>query len=406
MGIHIMTEANRCLQCKKPMCMEGCPIHTNIPGIINLLKEGKRADAENELFENNPMSAICATICNHEAQCAGHCVLGRKGSPVRFYEMEKYVSESYLDKFQFNIKEKKSEKIAVIGSGPAGLTVAINLAKAGYPVVIFEEKEEIGGMLRYGIPEFRLSKNLVDKYKLILDKLEIKVRPNTVLGGALKIEDLFRDGYKAVFIGTGVWRPKTLGIVGESLDNVHFGVSYLAKPDAFKLGEKVAIIGMGNVAMDVARTAIRHGAKEVTLYARSKRVAASNDEVEFAKFDGALFEFGYAIDSITEKGPVFKIAIFDEDDKVVGYEEQTVCIEADSTIIAVSQVAKNKLILTTEELKPNEKGLLITDENCMTTVPGVFAAGDVVHGSNTVVHAADEAKKAACGIIDYLTKKL
>lgn len=405
MGIHLMTEANRCLQCKKPMCMEGCPIHTNIPQIIGLIKEGNRTEAEKKLFDNNPMSAVCAIICNHEAQCAGHCVLGKKGSPVQFYEIEKYISDGYLDKFNCEIEEKKKDKVAIIGSGPAGLTVAIILARKGFPVTIFEERDEIGGMLRYGIPEFRLSKKLVDKYKSILEKLCIKVRPNTVLGGALKIDDLFRDGYKAVFVGTGVWRPKTLGIIGESLDNVHFGISYLAKPDAFRLGEKVAIIGMGNVAMDVARTAIRRGAKEVTLYARSKRVAASNDEVEYAKFDGAQFEFGYAIEKITENGPLFKIAIFDENDKVVGYEDDMVQISADSTIIAVSQVAKNKLILTTEELEPNEKGLLITDDYCMTTVAGVFAAGDVVHGSNTVVHAVDEAKRAAEAIVNYINEK-
>ncbi|MCR5772196.1 MAG: FAD-dependent oxidoreductase [Butyrivibrio sp.] len=402
MGIHLMTEANRCLQCKKPMCMEACPIHTNIPQIISLIKSGDRTEAERQLFENNPMSAVCAIICDHEAQCAGHCVLGRKASPVQFYEIEKYISDSYLDKFEAETKGPKKDRIAIIGSGPAGLTAAILLAKKGYPITIFEEKEAIGGMLRYGIPEFRLSNNLVDKYKEVLDKLNVKVRPNTVLGGALKIDDLFRDGYKAVFVATGVWRPKTLGIVGESLSNVHYGIAYLSKPDAFRLGSKVAIIGMGNVAMDVARTAIRHGSKEVTLYARSKRIAASNDELEFARFDGARFEFGYDIDSITDKGPVFKIARFDENDKVIGYEEDTVQIMADSTIIAISQVAKNKLILTTDDLKANDKGLLITDENCMTTVPGVFAAGDVVHGSNTVVHAACEAKRAAYGIIKYL----
>ena len=406
MGIHLMTEANRCLQCKKPMCMEGCPIHTNIPKIIGMVKEGNRRDAERELFENNPMSAVCAIICNHEGQCAGHCVLGRKGSPVHFYEIEEYISGAYLDKYDCIKTKSHEEKVAVIGSGPAGLTVAIILAKEGYPVTIFEEKDKIGGMLRYGIPQFRLSKNLVDRYENILIKLGVKVRPNTVLGGALKIDDLFRDGYKAVFVGTGVWRPKTLNIKGESLDNVHFGISYLANPEAFHLGERVAIIGMGNVAMDVARTAIRHGCTQVTLFARSKRIAASNDEVEYARFDGAEFVFGYAIDHITEKGPVFKIAVFDEDGNVTGYEDEMVQVEADSTIIAASQVAKNKLILTTEELKPNDKGLLITDENCMTTVPGVFAAGDVVHGSNTVVHAVAEAKIAAAAIVRYIEGEL
>lgn len=189
---------------------------------------------------------------------------------------------------------------------------------------------------------------------------------------------------------------------GESLANVHFGISYLANPSAYELGETVAIIGMGNVAMDVARTALRHGAQRVTLYARSKRVAASEHEVEYAKIDGAEFVFGHAIKRITPEGPEFRIAVFDEDDKVVGYEEELRIEKADSTVLAVSQAPKNKLLLTTEGLEANERGLLVTDENCMTTCDGVFAAGDVVHGSNTVVAAVDEAKRAANAMMEYM----
>ena len=235
-----------------------------------------------------------------------------------------------------------------------------------------------------------------------MDKLDIRFRPNTVLGEALTIDNLFRDGYASVFVGTGVWSPKTLGIEGESLPNVHFGISYLANPEAFTIGENVAIIGMGNVAMDVARTALRHGAQNVTLYARSKRIAASEHEMDYARLDGAQFEFGQAIEKIEPEGPVFKVAIFDENDKVIGYEEELNHVKADSTILAVSQAPKNKLILTTAGLEGNEKGLLITDENGMCTVPGVFAAGDVVTGSNTVVAAAAEAKKAAEAMMKYM----
>ena len=405
MALRIITEANRCLQCKKPMCKEGCPIHTPIPQAILAFRENRLMDAGKLLFENNPMSAVCSIVCDHEAQCAGHCVLGKKSSPVTFYNIEKFVSDAYLDRMKLEKPPRKGKKTAVIGAGPAGLVAAIELAKAGYDVTLFDDNNHIGGMLLYGIPKFRLSKSLLDKYQRIMDALEIQFRPNTAFGEALTIRDLFRDNYASVFIGTGVWRPKNLGIPGESQANVHFGISYLANPGAYHLGEKVAVIGMGNVAMDVARTALRHGAQEVTLYARSKRIAASRHEMEYAQLDGAEFAFGYAIQEITSSGPLFNVARFDENDKVIGYEEEPMLVYADSTILAVSQAPKNRLLLTTEGLEANDRGLLITDEKCMTTVPGVFAAGDVVHGSNTVVAAANEAKKAAQAMIEYMEKK-
>ncbi|MBR1711465.1 MAG: NAD(P)-dependent oxidoreductase [Clostridia bacterium] len=405
MALRIMTEANRCLQCKKPMCQQGCPIHTPIPQAIALFKENRLMDAGKMLFENNPMSVICSIVCDHEAQCAGHCVLGRKGSPVTFYHIERFISEAYLDRMKIERPASKGKKTAVIGAGPAGLTAAIELAKEGYEVTLFDDNDHIGGMLYYGIPDFRLPKNLLTKYLKILNRLGIQFRPNTSFGESLRIGDLFRDHYESVFIGTGVWRPKTLGIKGESLANVHFGVSYLANPDAYELGDKVAIIGMGNVAMDVARTALRHGAQQVTLYARSKRIAASRHEMEYAQLDGAEFSFGYAIQEILPEGPVFKLAKFDESDKVIGYEEEPVLVPADATILAVSQAPKNRLLLTTEGLEANDRGLLVTDENGMTTVPGVFAAGDVVHGSHTVVDAADEARKTARAMIRYMEQE-
>ena len=280
MALHIMNEANRCLQCKVPMCQKGCPISTPIPDVIKKFKENQLMEAGKELFKNNPMSVFCSIVCDHQEQCAGHCVLGRKGTPVSFFAIERFISDAYLDRMKADPVEKKGKKCAVIGSGPAGLTAAMILAMHGYDVTIFDDNDKIGGMLRYGIPEFRLSKTIIDRYKKLMDQFDIQFRPNTVLGEALTIDNLFRDGYSTVFIGTGVWRPKNLGIEGESLANVHFGISYLANPDAFQLGENVAIIGMGNVAMDVARTALRHGAQNVTLYARSKRIAASENEME------------------------------------------------------------------------------------------------------------------------------
>lgn len=406
MKLHIIDEAERCLKCKKPMCQQGCPIHTPIPQITQLLLENRLMDAGSILFENNPMSVVCSTVCNHENQCEGRCVLGRKNSPIHFSSIENFISDSYLERMEIVKAEKKNQKAAVIGSGPAGITVAIKLAMNGYDVTVFEERSKIGGVLQYGIPEFRLPKMVLTRYKKLMEKLEIQIRPNTVIGGALVIDDLFRDGYSSVFIGTGVWRPKTIGIKGESLGNVYFGIDYLRRPEAHIIGEKVAVIGMGNVAMDVARTALRNGAKTVTLYARGKRISASSHEVSYTKLEGADFVFGKAIDSINETGPIFKISKFDENDKVIGYEEELGQEEADSTIICVSQAPKNKLVLTTERLKTTEKGLLLTDENCMTTHEGVFAAGDVVQGANTVVHAVEEAKRAAQGMMEYMEKLL
>ena len=356
------------------------------------------------LFDNNPMSVICSIVCDHEAQCTGHCVLNHKGAPVTFYNIERFVSDAYLDRMKIEQTEKKGKKVAVIGAGPAGLTAAIELSRNGYHVTVFDDNNQIGGMLEYGIPDFRLPKTFLSRYQKLMQRMGILFRPNTAFGEALTIRDLFRDGYASVFVATGVWRPKNLGIEGESLANVHFGISYLANPSAHELGETVAIIGMGNVAMDVARTALRQGAQSVTLYARSKRVAASQAEVDYARLDGAEFVFGYAIQRITEEGPVFRVAIFDENDHVIGYKDEPVQVHADSTILAVSQAPKNKLLLTTEGLQPTDRGLLAIDENYMTTVPGVFAAGDVVHGSNTVVAAANEAKIAVQAMIRYMSE--
>lgn len=402
MALHIIDEANRCLNCKKPMCQQGCPVHTPIPHIIQMFKENRLMEAGEELFQNNPMSVICATVCNHEEQCAGHCVLGRKGNAVHFSSIEHYISDMYLERMKIEQKEKKQQKVAVIGAGPAGMTVAILLAQQGYGVTVFEWKDKIGGIMQYGIPEFRLPKTVLDWYKNRMEELGIQIRPNTTIGAVLKIEDLLRDGYASIFIGTGTWKPRNLGIHGECLGNVHFGIDYLANASTYNLGKNVAVIGMGNAAMDVARTALRNGAEHVTLYARGNEIAASSHEVSYATLDGAEFVFGMQIDSINEKGPVFKKTILDEEENIIGEEEELIQVEADSTIISISQGPRKKLIRTTFGLEGSDKGLLIVDDNYMTTKPGVFAAGDVITGSKTVVHAVDGAKKAAEAMIQYM----
>ncbi len=402
MALRITNEANRCLQCKRPLCREGCPAHTPIPQAIALFKENKLMEAGQLLFENNPMSLVCSMVCDHMAQCAGHCVLNHKGQPVHFYEIERFISDAYLDRMVIEKVPFNGKTAAVIGSGPAGLTAAIMLAKQGFGVTIFEEKDRIGGMMQYGIPDFRLPKTIIDRYKARLLEMGIRIRPHVVMGGDLMIDNLFRDGYQAVFIGTGVWRPSTLGIEGETLANVHFGISYLARPISYTVGQTVAVIGMGNVAMDVARTAFRHGAQRVMLFQRGNKSPASDHEMEYARLDGAEFFFGKSIQRITPEGPVFKNSVLNEQGRPVGVEGEDELVHADTTIIAINQRPKDKLVNTTHGLQATDRGLLIVDENNMTTREGVFAAGDVVHGSLTVVHAVNDAKNAANAMIAYM----
>lgn len=404
MPLHIVTEAERCLNCKKPLCQQGCPVKTPIPQIIQLFKQNKLMEAGEILFQNNPMSAICSVVCNHEQQCAGHCIRGKKDTPVHFSSIENYISDMYLDRMTVEKPEPKGKKVAVIGSGPAGLTVALQLAQKGYDVTIFERNGKIGGILMYGIPQFRLPKEILDRYLLRLRELGVQIRLNTTIGAVLMIENLFRDGYSSVFIGTGAQKARSLGIQGESFGNVHFGVDYLANAKAHQLGDRVAVIGMGNAAMDVARTALRSGSRHVTLYSPTKDVAASSHEKAYAELDGAEFVFGKQIVQITEKGPVFTSAIYDEQDNLIGYSDQTEQVEVDSIIISISQVPRHKLVRTTVGLEAGENGTLIIDENYMTTLPGVFAAGDVVTGPKTVVHAVDGANKAAEAMIRYMEK--
>ena len=402
MALHIVTEANRCLNCKNPGCQKACPVHTPIPQIIRLFKEDRLMEAGEMLFENNPMSLVCSIVCNHEKQCAGGCIRGIKDTPVHFSSIETYISDMYLDRMEIKPVPPKGVNVAVIGCGPAGITAAVELARHGYSVTVFEWKGKIGGLLQYGIPEFRLPKSVIDRYQGRMEEMGIRIRTNTTIGSVLMIDNLFRDGYKSVFIGTGAELPRRLDIEGESLGNVIFGLNYLANPKGHKLGDRVAVIGMGNAAIDVARTALRNGTRHVTLYARSKNVTASSSEVAYAELDGAEFVFGMQIQKITPEGPVFKRAIFDEEDRVVGYEDELVQVQADSTVISISQVPRRKLVRTTVGLELSEKGTLLVDENYMTTKPGVFAAGDVCTGAKTVVHAVQGAKLAAQAMMRYM----
>ena len=402
MVLHVIAEAERCFLCKKPLCVTGCPVSTPIPDMIRALREGKLREAGDMLFSNNPLSVVCSLVCDHQKQCEGHCVQGRKGQPIHISSIENYISETCLDQIDIPIPPSNGRMIAIIGAGPAGITVALEMAKRGYEVTIFDSKDKIGGVLQYGIPEFRLPKSLLERYKKRLIQAGIHIRPNTTIGGALTIDDMLRDGYKAIFIGTGVWRPKKLGIKGESLGNCHFAIDYLANPDAYDLGNEVAIIGMGNTALDVARTLLRKGTRNVTLYGRRLQTNANEEEIEYARLDGANFEFGKKPVEITPEGPVFDDNIFDEEGKITGEKGEPRLYPADSTIIAVSQGPKSKLVDTTKGLKAAPSGLLLTDKDGETTIPGIFAAGDVVLGAKTVVEAVRYAKIVAESMDEYI----
>lgn len=407
MALHVMDEANRCLGCKVPQCQKGCPINTPIPEVIRLLKSNHLDEAGRILFENNPLTTVCSLVCNHENQCEGHCVLGRKGAPVHFSTIENYISTTYANKMVQGPKPSNGIKAAIIGSGPAGITIAIILARYGYDVTIFEGNDQLGGVLRYGIPEFRLPKSVLDdiKYRHI-DMKGIKFRPNTHIGGAIGIDDLFRDGYKAIFVGTGVWKPNSLHIKGETFGNVHFGINYLNNPDSYRLGKRVIVIGAGNAAMDVARTAIRKGVQELTCFSITKKVAASQHEFSYAQLEGVQFEYNKAPVEITDDGVIFKDIIENEDGTFTDVPDSHHFYPADSVIISISQGPQNRIVNTTKGLAADNRGLLIADETGHTTRPGIFASGDVVNGARTVVEAVAHSKVVAESMHEYMQSLL
>lgn len=401
-------EANRCLMCKNPRCKEKCPISTPIPEVIQLFKDNEIEKAGEILFNNNPLSAICAIVCPHENQCRGNCIRGIKGESIDFYEIENYISMEYLNSIEFNKPENISDdRIAIVGSGPAGITIAFILASRGYKVTIFESKRKIGGVLRYGIPEFRLPKSILDKVHEKLVQLGVKIRPNTLIGPVITIDKLFGDGYKAVFLGTGVWNPKTLNIKGETLGNAHYAIDYLKSPEVYDLGKRVCVIGAGNVAMDSARTAIRNGVEDASILYRKgfEEMTSTKAELSDAKEDGVRFELFKAPLEITEEGVKYieTERVVDENSRVSTkpVEGTEGFYECDSVIIAVSQSPRNNIVANNKGINTDKRGLVFTDEFGHTTREGVFASGDVVTGARTVVESVNYAKYVAESIDRY-----
>lgn len=405
-----LNEANRCLICKNARCQKSCPIDTPIPEIIKLYKDNKLQEAGKILFENNPLSAICAIVCPHEDQCKGNCIKGIKDTPVEFHNIEHEISTKYLENLKLQKIESNNVKVAVVGSGPAGITIAFKLASLGYDVTIFEKNEKIGGILTYGIPEFRLPRKNIELLQKHLLDLGVKIKINSLVGPIVTLDKLFEDGFKGIFIGTGVWNPRKLNIPGETFGHVHYAINYLRSPKSYNLGYRVLVIGAGNVAMDAARSAKFNGSKEVFVaYRRDfEDMTATKAEINDAKNEGIIFETFKTPKEIVDNGVILidtkKVQNEDNTVSVVNIEGTEKFYEFDSILVAISQVPRNTIVLSNEGLDIKNNGLLVTNEVGETTKPGVFACGDVTHGAKTVIEAVVAAKQISVSMDDYLKK--
>lgn len=401
MSATVLNESKRCLQCKKPLCREGCPVSTNVPEMMRLFQNGNMHEAGEMLFENNPLSIVCSLICPHSRQCEGHCILNKKSNPIQVGMVEHYISDYYLNYVTTPHQKDPRKKVGIIGTGPAGITIAFILANKGYDITLFDAHDKIGGVLRYGIPEFRLPKSILDKIKDKLVDMGVRIRPNTNIGPVITIDNLFRDGFKAVFIGTGVWRPNGMTIKGESLGNIHYAIDYLKNPEVYDLGSSVCVVGAGNVAMDVARTVLRNGVRRVTIMFRggAEHIEADHIEVEYAKVDGVEFEYYKKPVEFTESGIRYiRTQVGQMEDGRISFEDiegDEEVFACDSVIISVGQGPRNILVKTTEGLNVTSRGLLETDDHGRTTRKGIFASGDVVTGAKTVVEAVRLSKIVA-----------
>ena len=429
------TEASRCLQCKKPKCIEGCPVNVDIPAFIKLILDGDFLAAARKLKEDNSLPAVCGRVCPQEDQCEKLCVLGKKGEPVAVGRLERFAAD--YERAQNAVElpllpQKNGKKVAIVGAGPAGLTVAGDLTKMGYDVTIFEAFHKPGGVLVYGIPEFRLPKAIVQAEVDYLMKLGVKVELDSVIGKLETIDELFGEGFDAVFIGTGAGLPKFLGVPGENLSGVYSANEYLTRSNlmkAYKFPEcdtpiarskKVAVVGAGNVAMDAARTALRLGAEAVYIvYRRSREEApARKEELEHAEQEGIIFKFLMAPTKIIgdERGWVkgmeciqMQLGDAKPDDKgrvrkiPIPIPNSEMVLEVDAVIAAISSGVNPLIPKTTPGLQTDEWGHIMADhDTCRTSKKGVFAGGDIVTGSATVIEAMGAGRRAAAAINKYL----
>ena len=428
-----MEEAQRCLGCKKPKCVEGCPVSINIPGFIEEIKEGKIEEAYKVIGLSSALPAICGRVCPQESQCEGKCIRGVKGEAVSIGKLERFVADYALehDIKPVGAEVKNGHKVAVIGSGPSGLTCAGDLAKAGYDVTVFEALHELGGVLVYGIPEFRLPKQKVVAAEVENVKaLGVKIETNVIIGRSITIDELMdEEGFEAVFIGSGAGLPMFMGIPGETAKGVFSANEYLTRNNLMKAfredydtpivhGKKVAVVGGGNVAMDAARTALRLGAEVHIVYRRSEaELPARAEEVHHAKEEGIVF------DLLTNPTEI----LVDENDAVAGMKcirmelgepdasgrrrpveipGSEFVLDVDTVIMSLGTSPNPLISSTTIGLDVNKRKCIIADEETgKTSKDGVYAGGDAVTGAATVILAMGAGKAAAKGIHEFLSNK-
>jgi len=430
-------EAKRCLQCPKRPCVDGCPVAIQIPEFIKMIAQGRFLDAAAELKRATALPAICGRVCPQEEQCEKVCLTGKIGEPVAIGRLERFAAD--YEAAHKNGHDQPIEKdprlrkyhVAVVGSGPAGLTAAGELAKKGYSVTVFEALHKLGGVLRYGIPEFRLPRDILDREIEFVRSLGVKFLTNVIIGKTIKVEDLLERGFEAVFIGTGAGAPQMMKIPGENLNGVLSGNEWLTRINlmrAFKFPDyatpikkptRAVVIGGGNTAMDCARTALRVGAKEVTVVYRRSRteMPARAEEIENAEEEGVKFQFltnptrfiGDERRWLTAMECI-RMELGEPDEsgrrRPVPIEGSEFIMEVDTAIIAVGQTPNPLIRSTTKGLETTRWGGIVVDESTgMTSVPGVFAGGDAVTGAATVITAMGAGKVAAAGIDRYIREK-
>ena len=428
-----MEEAQRCLGCKKPKCVEGCPVSINIPAFIQEVKAGNIEEAAKVIALSSALPAVCGRVCPQESQCEGQCIRGKKGEAVSIGKLERFVADYALehDIKPAGAEVKNGHKVAVIGSGPSGLTCAGDLAKAGYDVTVFEALHELGGVLVYGIPEFRLPKQKVVKKEIEkVKELGVKFETNVVIGKSTTIDQLMEEeGFEAVFIGSGAGLPMFMGIPGENANEVFSANEYLTRSNLMKAfddsydtpiaaGKKVAVVGGGNVAMDAARTALRLGAEVHIVYRRSEaELPARVEEVHHAKEEGVIFDLltNPKKINVDDNGNITSMTVvkmeLGEPDasgrrRPVEIEGSEYDIEVDTVIMSLGTSPNPLISSTTKGLDVNRRKCIVADEeNGQTSKEGVFAGGDAVTGAATVILAMGAGKAGAKGIDEYLKNK-
>jgi len=424
-----VAEAGRCIQCKNRNCVEGCPVDVDIPEFIKKITERDFTGAIKIIKEKNNLPAICGRVCPQENQCEKFCTMGKKNEPVAIGRLERFVADwEMANQLEPMVPQKSitKKKVAIVGSGPSGLTAAADLAMLGHQVTVMEALHIPGGVLVYGIPEFRLPKSIVAHEIENIAKLGVEIKPNFVVGKLNTVDELLEDGYDAVYIGTGAGLPSFMSIPGENFNGVYSANEFLTRnslmkayrfPDyltPIKVGQRVAVIGGGNVAMDAARTALRVGAEAYIVYRRSfEEMPARREEMEHAMEEGVHFELltspieikgnaeGRVVSMVCQR---YELGEPDESGrrKPVPIKGDIIEIAVDTVVMAIGQGPNPLVQQTTPDLKTNKWGNIMADDNGVTSKPGVFAGGDIVTGAATVILAMGAGKKAAASIHNYL----